>query len=335
MSAVVGVGSLFVDKASFRLAVTNQAVEDMRKLLFPINDKDHMKAVCKDKNCGFFINARIDQDGKVRVSSCCLEHACNVFLGNTGNGPWFAERADDLLAYQPNAVPVDFIRRMKLDHGMDLSYPTAHNILARAKERAAQGGRSSFGLIVPWLEKIRDINPGTVIDYVRDRDDRIVRFFFSFKAWREAFNNSLPVLSLDAAHMKCKEGGMVFLASVLTANRDICVIACAFGLTEDGEHWSWFIQNLLKDNPALTQDDIVILSDREKGLHSAVDTLLPSIPHSLCSVHLKRNVKTNFKTDLKGKIHLLAKTLSVVEAESILAECALHNAAATEYVKGM
>ncbi|GLD99844.1 hypothetical protein PINS_up008572 [Pythium insidiosum] len=77
------------------------------------------------------------------------------------------------------------------------------------------------------------------------------------------------------------------------------------------------------------------MSDREKGLDSALKEVLPEVPHSYCSFHLKKNVVTAFKTDLGGNIHNIAKALTKHERQQLYDACKRIPSAATEYLQGM
>lgn len=330
----ISVGDVFENKASFRNVVTNLGVQSMRKIVYPVNDKVRIKAACKDRSCCFCVHGRIDHEGTVRVSSCEPKHTCSITIGNVANGKWLAGVAETVLQYQPNAGGADLMRRAKIDHGLDVPYQTAHNIISKVKHQHIHSGDSSYGLIAPWLMSIRDINPGTIIDFERDTDRRITRLFLSCGAWRNAFASTLPILCLDAAHLKCKEGGVVFVASTISGNKDVCIVAFAFGNVEDGANWSWFLRNLIRDENFIDRNDVVVMSDREKGLHNAVSSILPTLPHSFCVVHLKKNVKTYYKTELKGNIYKLAKCLEQRLIDEMILECRFINEEATEYLLG-
>jgi hypothetical protein len=139
---------------------------------------------------------------------------------------------------------------------------------------------------------------------------------------------------LHACHLRCKEGGTLFLASALSPNRDIVIIAAGIGVMEDAEHWEWFTKHLREGTGIQEFEDTVVMSDREKGLDSALRDVLGEVPHSYCSFHLKKNVVNTIKTDLKGKIHTLAKALTPYELSAVMEECEELSPGAAQYLKG-
>jgi transposase-like protein len=154
-------------------------------------------------------------------------------------------------------------------------------------------------------------NPGSSIDFERGVDGHVKKAYLQLNSWSRSFKFCLPVLSLDAAHLRCKEGGAIFIASGLSPNRDIVIVAVGIGLIEDRAHWEWFVRKLNSGHAISSFADAVVMSDREKSLDSALKDVLPEVPHSYCSFHLKKNVVTVLKTDLGGNVHKLAKALEV------------------------
>jgi hypothetical protein len=66
---------------------------------------------------------------------------------------------------------------------------------------------------------------------------------------------------------------------------------------EDYKNWRWFIHCLGSAyggmlGPFTTSKDLVIMSDREKGLDIAVEETLPTATHSYCAQHIAANIRT-------------------------------------------
>lgn len=86
--------------------------------------------------------------------------------------------------------------------------------------------------------------------------------------------------------------GILIDAVTTDAQGKMVVLAFAHAAqTEQREVWEWFIRNLCLAYPALTthvdpSDAYVVMSDRQKGLQTAVANLLPNVHHFYCKVHL-------------------------------------------------
>eukprot|EP01033_Poteriospumella_lacustris_P010990 gene10990-7822_t len=72
-----------------------------------------------------------------------------------------------------------------------------------------------------------------------------------------------------------------------------CIIALALVPEEDEDSYSYFIRVLLKNetlNQVLQSPEVVIITDRSKGLIGAISKCLPSAHHRYCAMHLLGNI---------------------------------------------
>ena len=325
---------MFESKAAFRLAVVSLFVEDNCEALFPQNNKERIKAACKDAACSFYINARVSPSGETRVTSVCLQHSCTPIRVASTKGVWLARLAHEVSGDTDSPVPADVIKRARTNHGLKVTYKQAYRALQRCTAEQMDANEHSYGLVTPWLEAMRRNNPGSRIDSVEE-DGKMRGLFLALTPWIHSAAHCLPLISLDACHLSSKAKGTLFLATMLTGNHDVKVVAAGIAPTENGASWSWFIQHLKAScTDLLTRNDVAVISDREKGLASAMDDILPMVPHSFCSFHIKKNVKTRYGTDLYGFIHQLATCLDVNEVEGLLQDCNAIDPEATAYLKG-
>jgi hypothetical protein len=77
----------------------------------------------------------------------------------------------------------------------------------RAKKLKQQNDDESFEpnfqLIQPFLEELKDLNPGTHTDFQVDEEGRFSRCFLSLGIMKNIMKNAtIRVVQLDAAHMK-------------------------------------------------------------------------------------------------------------------------------------
>ena len=109
---------------------------------------------------------------------------------------------------------------------------------------------------------------------------------------RTLFANSRPIFGVDGAHTKSLVRQTLLLARLLDTNRSIQVLAFAVVSIEDEDNWTWFLENLGDLIPELSDDKVVVMSDRDKGLIQAVDSVFPMMNHSYCCVHLAANISS-------------------------------------------
>ncbi|KAL3683784.1 hypothetical protein R1sor_001806 [Riccia sorocarpa] len=76
--------------------------------------------------------------------------------------------------------------------------------------------------------------------------------------------------------------------------RPVVPLAYAVAPTENYENWRWFIHNLVASIEGLESPNVIIVSDRQKGLEKAVAEVLSRNFHMHCAHHLKMNVIKHF-----------------------------------------
>jgi hypothetical protein len=134
----------------------------------------------------------------------------------------------------------------------------------------------------------------------------------------------VPVISLDACHLKSQHKGTLYLATAQSPLKEIYTIA--IGVSSQNEclaEWNYFLRNLKIASPILETPDPTLLnnkynkftfiSDREKGIISGLENYFPNNHHIYCAFHIKRNVFTRYSKAGANQIINLAKTFSTLE----------------------
>jgi hypothetical protein len=74
----------------------------------------------------------------------------------------------------------------------------------------------------------------------------------------------------------------LLVACGIDANDRVLPLAWALVPIENKHWWVWFCQHLKQAFNIDTKDDFVFMSNREKGLDSAVAEVFPKAKHSYC-----------------------------------------------------
>ena len=80
----------------------------------------------------------------------------------------------------------------------------------------------------------------------------------------------------------------------MDADSSLIILAWALVRNETVVTWEWFLRMLLYALPAIGLKSTVVISDRQKGLLSAIQTVLPEATEGYCCWHLAENVKLKF-----------------------------------------
>ena len=127
---------------------------------------------------------------------------------------------------------------------------------------------------------------------------------FSFETVRvavEAFQYSFPIIFLDSCFLKHPgPSTQLMSASFKTTENHLLPICFGTAPAESNLSWNFFLCNLRQ---VLTEfcpqihdfRNIILMSDRNKGLLNAVPTQFPESLHHYCAMHLLGNIKGNVK----------------------------------------
>jgi len=118
------------------------------------------------------------------------------------------------------------------------------------------------------------------------------------------------VMSLDATHLRSEWKGTLYVASVKTACNELYPVA--FAIMRDNENyegWKWFLDNLSSSiemlkmehpNPQVTYKYFTFISDRQKGLITALEQVFPQNHSCFCSIHIARNTEKFYGKKLQN-----------------------------------
>ncbi|CAA7018917.1 unnamed protein product [Microthlaspi erraticum] len=139
---------------------------------------------------------------------------------------------------------------------------------------------------------IKEANPGSVTDLVRDPDDRFKYCFLSFGASIAGFQYLRRVIVVDGTHLTGTYGGVLLVAAGQDGNFQIFPLAFAIVDAEDSESWEWFF-NKLRDC-FMQHPPMVIVSDRAKAIARACEIVFPWALRGICYYHLLGNIIKDF-----------------------------------------
>jgi hypothetical protein len=153
-----------------------------------------------------------------------------------------------------------------------------------------RGGRLD-DVIVPYLNAMLKRNPDSVIGYTRRVAFEMVDLYFLPCFVKDVLKYVRPVISLDAAHLRSEDKGMLYIASVLSGNNDIYPIGFMIAAgNEDKETWIKMLRLLKQACPIISTPErgpFIFVSDRDKGLKPALKKVFPDNCEMSCAKHIE------------------------------------------------
>src|SRR5579859_7484457 len=121
------------------------------------------------------------------------------------------------------------------------------------------------------------------------------------------------------------------------ANGSLFPLAYVVVDAENDENWFWFLRhlrNVLHDTDGSEDsDELVFLSDSQKGLIEGVDRLFPHSPHAYCLRHLEDNMHKQFKhPDLKRLLWKVARATTETDFNKCLQDMRSINPACVDWL---
>ncbi|XP_074289383.1 uncharacterized protein LOC141614536 [Silene latifolia] len=111
-------------------------------------------------------------------------------------------------------------------------------------------------------------------------------------------NGCRPFIGVDGTHMKGKFGGTLLIACALDGDNGIFPPAYAVVDKETSDTWEFFFYHLKRMIHEASRNKWIICSDRQKGVESALASMLPEASRRICARHLYANFKQEWPGDL-------------------------------------
>ena len=241
-------------------------------------------------------------------------------------------------------TPKDVVKAAANLDGVDAGYNEAYRALHHVHPSLAIDEEKTFELLIPYLNQFGDNNGGSMVNYEMD-GNCVKRLFICPGFMDDNLEHVRPVMSLDAAHMKSRWGGTLFVASVLTALDELFPVAVAITTDNESEAtWTYFLQHLHQACPTLTAEHqrtrvthklYSFISDRDKGLVEALQKVFPENLSTSCAVHVQRNVQTKFGKNAAKYVQEISRTFSTRKENSLLNKLQSINRRAFNYVSAI
>lgn len=131
------------------------------------------------------------------------------------------------------------------------------------------------------------------------------------------------IIGVDGCFLKVQHGGQLLSVVGLDPNNNIFPICYALVERETKDSWTWFLRLLDEDlGIGNNQHTWTFMSDKQKGLIPALESLFPDAEHRFCVRHLQSNMKRDgFKSvTVKIAFWAAAKTTTIEEFQLRMAE---------------
>lgn len=206
------VGQSFLGGAhEFRTVLCKYAVECGFQFKYVKNNSLRVTAICKfatSTGCAWLVHARVSaSNGILSLKRFNRVHSCGAAVRTYRNPRTGSDLVSDVIASrvreQPLTRPTNVVFDMKDGYGLDISYRVAWLGVETARNEVFGDHAMSFDHLRWYSDAVMHNNPRSYINLDFDQQTgRFMRYFISFRACIDGFNNCRPLLFLDGTFLK-------------------------------------------------------------------------------------------------------------------------------------
>ncbi|XP_021732775.1 uncharacterized protein LOC110699578 [Chenopodium quinoa] len=188
-------------------------------------------------------------------------------------------------------IPVDALQRMCLERfRIQVKFRLFYKVKCLAREKIHGGFSQSYALLPKYVEMIKATYPGSyaLITWTNSggNSEKFKACFISFAAQVKGFlGGCRPIIGIDGAHLSGYYKGVMLTTVSIDGNNEIFKIANGLVDTESIDSWTYFFRNLrlFFAQYGSERDDWTFISDRMRGVESALFEVFPRATRKVCS----------------------------------------------------
>ncbi|XP_071917224.1 uncharacterized protein [Coffea arabica] len=245
-----------------------------------------MRAKCNSANCGWFIYASKEVDSNAFViRTMGPSYNCGrTFHHKRANSGFLSKHYMDFLRLNKRVSVTEFKEKVHLELNVNITRDQVSKTFMKAKLLIYGSYKQQYTKLWDYCEKLLNCNPGSTIHMETTVDDI---------------------------------SGVLLTAVGIDANDCIYPIAYAVVEIENKSSWKWFVEFLKHDLCIHEQKTWTFISDRQKGLGSAIHEVTSGVEHRHCVRHLHNNMKKSHPGEsIKARFWACARSSYMCKFES-------------------
>ncbi|XP_073119764.1 uncharacterized protein [Henckelia pumila] len=291
-------GMIFSSKNEAKFAIESHCIRRGRTVKFVKNDNKRLRGICINEGCNWCILCSpMNKDSCWQIKTFIPEHDnCYWHSKNRSiKAGWLGSTFEKKFKSNPKLGTSEFKVEVENTLNTTISYKQAYLAKKKAMKLVEGSIQEQFSRIRDYCSELKRTDEGaSVILKLTEDDDgpRFQRLYVCFSACKDCFKDACrPVIGVDGCFLKTKTGGQLLAAVGLDPNNNIFPIAYALVEGESKDSWVWFLRLLDKDIGFENQHGWTFMSDKQKGLIPAFESLYPDAENRFCVRHLLSNMK--------------------------------------------
>ncbi|XP_030969820.1 uncharacterized protein LOC115990099 [Quercus lobata] len=268
-------GMKFPNSQVFRKALREYVIQNHIDVKWKLNEKKKISVHYKN-NCGWRCYASM-VTGECTFEIKTLYPKCTSplsFKNGQVTSAYVAKRYLEDFGKNPNWEVSGVKHHVMQKILVDLSLSHVYRSRKAARGLITGNEEAQYGLLRDYAELILRTDVGSRVGFL---------------------DGCRPFVGLDGCHLKGKFGGQLLSATAKDGNDNIFLVAMAVVEQENKDSWTWFLEQFADDIGRPNELNLVFISDRQKGLLLAMETLFPTVEHRYCVKYIYNNFKVNHK----------------------------------------
>ncbi|CAL9029708.1 unnamed protein product [Prunus brigantina] len=248
--------------------------------------------------CPFILWAsKIDRDEQTfAIKTLSLEHECTrVDKLKYTNSRWLSKRFADKMRKNPDWDVGAFKAEVLEQYHMNVSNHQIYRAKNLSKVIIEGSYVEQYARLWDYAEELKKANKGSTVilkNKMKGNKPVFERIYVCLEACKWGFlAGCRPLIGIDGCHLKGPYTGQVLTAVGVDGNNGLYPVAYVVVEVESKSSWIWFLQLLIEDLQIENGKAWVFMSDKQKGLIPAIETLLPTAEHRMCVRHLDSNFR--------------------------------------------
>ncbi|XP_030932927.1 uncharacterized protein LOC115958764 [Quercus lobata] len=313
----------FPNAKVFRAALREYAIKKPIDIKFKLNEKTKISVHCKN-GCGWRCYAsQISGELTFQIKTLTDDCTCpKSFKNSQATSAYVAKRFIEDFSKNPNWEVSGVHNHVMQNLSVDLSVNQVYRSKRKAKDLINGDEQLQYGVLRDYAQMITTVDKGSRVILQTEMAEetsqpKFKRMYVRFNTQKVGFlGGCRPFIGLDGCHIKHRFGGQILSATAKDANDNIFPVAMAVVEQETRESWIWFLEIFADDIGRPEEFQLVFISDRQKGLIPAIETLFPTVEHRYCVKHIYNNFKVDHKgLELKDALWRCAAATTVREFE--------------------
>ena len=232
---------------------------------------------------------------------------------------------------QADTKPAQLAASMAKQYGFKPSYQAVHQVRLHIRQNDISTHNDAFRKVPSDIDRLREGDSNGVYRF-RSSGPFIAQAFLAPFPARSAFASLPTSFSLDGCHSRAIKDYTLLMATAHDAKGHIVVLAWGHCDSESIETWTWFLEQLLVAYPHINREDRCLISDPDKGIAYAAETVLPLVYYCHCIQIIKENIKARFGREIASLFSSLVNATTETRFKIQLAAIKELNERAAEYI---